>query len=182
MKNITTLSIISLFAINAAFADCAVKYNRKECFGGWIDADKNGLDTRAEILVRDSSCNTSYHHSGYRVRIDTGCFINAYTNEKEADAHKLEIEHIVPVKYAWTCGARYWTQAKRVEFYNDFDNLTLTDKTTNIEKLAKPLDKWLPPKNQCQYMVRFIDVMKKYDMSSNCIAFQLHTCKTSGCC
>ncbi|MGK0235384.1 MAG: hypothetical protein ACI9EK_001920 [Psychroserpens sp.] len=56
---------------------------------------------------------------------------------------------------------------KRFKFANDPANLLSVEARLNRQKGAKGLDKWLPPKNQCQYIVRFVRVYKTYGLQLN---------------
>jgi len=87
-----------------------------------------------------------------------------YSGEVLFDASKVDIDHVVPLKWAWEHGAQSWSKAKREQFANDPINLVAVEASLNRQKGAKGLEEWLPPKNQEQYKARFQRVVLKYDL------------------
>jgi hypothetical protein len=45
--------------------------------------------------------------------------VTSWDNRVHTSASTVQIDHTVPVHEAWGSGARYWSQARRVAFYND---------------------------------------------------------------
>lgn len=87
-----------------------------------------------------------------------------FTGNVISDAKLLDIDHVVPLKWAWEHGAQDWSKAKRVKFANDPINLIAVEASLNRAKGAQGPDQWLPPKNQCQYIVRFLRIVKQYKL------------------
>lgn len=87
-----------------------------------------------------------------------------FTGNVISDAKLLDIDHVVPLKWAWEHGAQDWHKAKRVKFANDPINLIAVEASLNRAKGAQGPDQWLPPKNQCQYIVRFLRIVKQYQL------------------
>ena len=87
-----------------------------------------------------------------------------FTGNVITDAKQLDIDHVVPLKWAWEHGADKWPKKRRIEFANDPINLIAVEASLNRAKGAKGPDEWLPPKNQCQYTLRFKRIIKKYDL------------------
>lgn len=75
---------------------------------------------------------------------------------------EVDIDHIVPLSWAWKYGANKWTQEKREQFANDPRNLIAVEASLNRQKGDKGPDEWLPPKNIGQYQQRFLRVKKSY--------------------
>ncbi len=73
---------------------------------------------------------------------------------------------MVPLKWAWEHGAYNWSAAKRKQFANDEVNLFAVEDSVNQAKGAKGPLEWLPPNKgfHCQYILRFIRVVKTYRM------------------
>ena len=69
---------------------------------------------------------------------------------------------MVPLKWAWDHGADTWSRDKREKFANDPVNLWSVELSLNRQKGAKGPEKWLPPGGQCQYISRFIRIVKVY--------------------
>ena len=77
---------------------------------------------------------------------------------------------MVPVHEAWGSGARYWSKAKRVAFYNDLgDARSLNAQTSalNSAKQARGPEQWLPPKNQCQYIADWTAVKIRWGLKAD---------------
>ena len=128
---------------------------------GWLDETKNGLNSRQEILFRDSvSCELVKDDTG-KITIK-GVWKCKYTNEVFTDPTRIEIDHIVPVAYARANKLGVWTPRKWAAFYNDFENLKAIEGKTNSSKRDKPLNKWLPPHNQKWYKSQFKKVCRKW--------------------
>lgn len=68
----------------------------------------------------------------------------------------VQIEHIVPLAYAWDQGARVWTDELRVRFANDPANLVAVQGQANQDKGNKEPALWLPPNAafHCQYAMQ----------------------------
>ncbi|WP_067222775.1 HNH endonuclease family protein [Marinomonas gallaica] len=96
--------------------------------------------------------------------VNFGRWISMYSGEVIFDASKLDIDHVVPLKWAWEHGAMFWSKAKRKEFANAPVNLVAVEASLYRQKGAKGLDEWLPPKNQEQYKARFQRVALKYGL------------------
>lgn len=87
-----------------------------------------------------------------------------YSGKILFDASKVDIDHVVPLKWAWEHGAQVWNKTKREQFANDPINLVPVEASLNRSKGAKGLDEWLPPANQAQYKARFQRIVLKYGL------------------
>lgn len=136
----------------------------RNAFGGWQDDDGDCLDTRGEILAQLSTGTTHYTNNGCRV--DRGRWNDPYTGHIFTNAGDMDIDHLVPLAWAWDRGAASWSQEKRRAFANDPVNLFAVDAGTNRSKGAKGPLEWLPPNTQfhCQYVLRFERVLRTYDI------------------
>ncbi len=78
----------------------------------------------------------------------------------------MQIDHLVPLAYAWGIGARDWTDAQRVRFANDPANLLAVQGKANQDKGASPPADWMPPNHAfwCQYSMQFIAVLRGYGL------------------
>lgn len=139
-------------------------YSRSQFGNGWNDEDQDCQNTRHEMLLKQSLSPVSYKSSrGCQVR--HGRWISPFTNEVIYDSSKIDIDHLVPLKWAWDHGARNWSQARREEFANDPVNLLSVEASLNRQKGAKGPTQWLPPSNRCGYVLRFTRVFKRYRLT-----------------
>jgi hypothetical protein len=141
------------------------EYSRDKFGHGWDDADGDCQNTRQEILI-SLSTNPVRFADDKECRVTFGRWISMYSGEVIFDASKADIDHIVPLKWAWEHGADKWSQEKREQFANDPVNLVAVEASLNRSKGAKGLDEWLPPANQEQYKARFMRILTKYQISN----------------
>jgi hypothetical protein len=151
---------------------------RRDAFGeAWTDDNsapggRNGCDTRNDILDRDLVDKTYVAISRCPTAVATGTLRDPYTSQtipfvRGAQAGAaVQIEHIVPLAYAWDQGARIWTDEMRVRFANDPANLVAVDGPTNQDKGDAEPALWMPPNAafHCQYAMQFVAVMKGYSL------------------
>ena len=149
-------------------------YDRDEFGSGWLDSvdvafGRNGCDARNDILERDLTGETFRAGTGNCV-VETGRLDDPYTGTTisftKAQATKVQIDHVVPLSYAWQMGAARWTDAKRRAFANDPLNLMAVDGPTNSAKGDSGPASWLPPNRsiRCSYAVRYAQVVRTYDL------------------
>ena len=100
-----------------------------------------------------------------RCRVLTGRWVSPFTGEIIQNAGDIDIDHVVPLKWAWDRGAAHWSQSQREAFANDAVNLLPVEASLNRSKGAQGPDSWLPPANQCGYVARFVRVVRLYDLT-----------------
>jgi hypothetical protein len=139
----------------------------RELFRHWIDADRDGCDTRREVLIAESTTP---------VRVGAGCSIvggswfSAYDGVTTTDASKFDIDHLVPLKEAWDSGAHAWSDDRREAFANDLrlpDSLIAVSASSNRSKSDRDPADWMPPRaeHHCTYVVAWITVKRAWDLS-----------------
>ncbi len=153
------------------------EYQREEGFGrSWLDVDGNHCDTRNDILglqltdveyvpmdEAPSRCR--------RATVQSGILDDPYTGRRieftRDQPNAVQIDHLVPLSWAWRNGAWRLTQEERIAFANDPNNLLAVDGPTNQGKGDKGPSQWLPANEgfQCEYSERFTDVVFSYDLS-----------------
>lgn len=138
-------------------------YSRSQFGAGWLDNDKDCQDSRTEALVAQSVGPVKYS-SDKECRVLSGRWTSPYSGKVIYNASDIDIDHVIPLKWAWEHGADQWPQSKREELANDPANLLSVEASLNRQKGAKGLDQWMPPKNQCQYVLRFVRLYKKYQL------------------
>ncbi len=145
-------------------------YAREQFGPAWADVDRNGCDTRDDVLNRDLG--------GKRWRSGThGCVVIAgvlrdpYTGRwlvfAKADAAAVQIDHVVALSDAWQKGAAQWDATRRRAFANDPLNLLAVDGPTNAQKSDGDAATWLPPQRsyRCRFVARQVAVKAKWKLS-----------------
>lgn len=139
------------------------KYSRAQFGYGWKDTDKDCQDSRTESLIAQS-VGAIHYKTVKNCEIVSSKMISPYSGKIIYKASDIDIDHVVPLKFAWTHGADKWSKEKRIQFANDPANLLSVEASLNRQKGSKGLTQWLPPKNQCQYILRFERIYKKYKL------------------
>ncbi|MBB2912203.1 hypothetical protein FHS43_003483 [Streptosporangium becharense] len=145
-------------------------FDRDEFGTAWADVDKNGCDTRNDILRRDLEEET--FKKGDECIVLTGVLHDPYsgktiTFERGArTSMAVQIDHVIALADAWQKGARQWSTAKRKALANDPLNLLAVDGPLNNQKGAGDAATWLPPRRayRCPYVARQIEVKAKYGL------------------
>ncbi|WP_421841044.1 HNH endonuclease family protein [Mycobacterium sp.] len=151
---------------------------RRKAFGvAWSDNNgapggHNGCDTRNDILNRDLVDKTYVAIRRCPHAVATGTLHDPYTNSTVAFQRgagvgaSVQIDHIVPLSYAWDMGAFGWADAARLRFANDPANLLAVQGQANQDKGDSPPARWMPPNKAfyCQYAMQFIVVLRGYSL------------------
>ncbi|MFI6988090.1 HNH endonuclease family protein [Nonomuraea wenchangensis] len=146
-------------------------FDRDEFGPSWADVDRNGCDTRNDILKRDLEDET-FKPGTHDCIVLTGTLKDAYSGKTikfkrgQDTSTAVQIDHLIPLSDAWQKGAQQWSPTKRKEFANDPLNLQATDGPLNGQKSDSDAATWLPPLKsyRCTYIARQIDVKAKYDV------------------
>lgn len=142
-------------------------YDRDRYFGQWNDQNRDCQNTRAEVLISESRIAPTYT-STKRCAVASGRWITSFDNRTHTSATTVQIDHMVPVHEAWGSGARYWTQARRVAFYNDLGysgSLNAQTSALNASKQASGPEQWLPPANVCSYVIQWTVVKARWGLT-----------------
>jgi hypothetical protein len=146
------------------------KYQR-EAFGqAWLDVDRNGCDTRNDILRRDLA--SVGFTEGSKCRVASGAIVEPYTGKAvefrrgPESSKEIQIDHVVALGDAWQKGAQGLTPQQRQSLANDPLNLIAADGPANQQKSAGDAATWLPKnKNiRCHYVARQISVKASYGL------------------
>ena len=94
-------------------------YDRAQ-FGtsGWIDADGDCQDTRAEVLIQESTVPVTFT-SIRDCTVATGRWTDPWSGTVSTSADALDIDHTVPLANAWRSGAWAWTPEQQLDSAND---------------------------------------------------------------
>lgn len=137
----------------------------RDLFGsGWDDEDGDCQNSRAEKLISTSIHEVEFSDSR-GCTVVRGKWLSEYSLRYISEASKIDIDHVVPLKWAWEHGASSWSASVREAFANDPVNLLPVEASLNRSKGAKGPDEWLPPSSVCSYVGRFLDIVEVYDLS-----------------
>jgi len=134
----------------------------------WADADRNGCDTRNDILRRDLRTITLEEGTNGCVVL-TGILDDPFSGQslpftRGADSSAIQIDHVVALSDAWQKGAQQWSPGRRLAFANDPVNLLAVDGPLNMAKSDGDAATWLPPDRAywCPFAARQVAVKVKY--------------------
>ncbi|MDQ0849832.1 hypothetical protein QFZ65_001770 [Arthrobacter sp. B3I9] len=175
MKAVPSVRAVPTGAALALLDTLAVKgraasgdYDRSAFGQAWLDVDRNGCDTRNDILRRDLADVVLTEAS--RCQVAGGSFQEPYTGQRTtfrrgAESSKaVQIDHVVALGDAWQKGAQKLTPQQREHLANDPLNLIAADGQANQDKSASDAATWLPPNRnfRCHYVARQISVKAAY--------------------
>ena len=144
-------------------------YARSEFGPAWADVDKNGCDTRNDILRRDLT-QVVFKPGTKDCVVLSGVLIDKYSGETinfvrgNSTSSLVQIDHVVALSDSWQKGAFLLTLQERTAFANDPLNLLAVKGSLNSQKGDGDAATRLPPQKsyRCEYISRQIAVKKKY--------------------
>jgi hypothetical protein len=146
-------------------------YSRDQFGQAWADVDRNGCDTRNDMLRRDlrdlalkPGTRDCVVLSGVLADPYTATPINFLRGSSTSSA--VQIDHVVALSDAWQKGAQQLTGSQRLAFANDPLNLLAVDGPANQQKSDGDAATWLPPNKsyRCDYVARQISVKASYGL------------------
>ena len=150
-------------------------------FKHWIDVDKNGCNTRYEVLIAEAIA---------KPKVGAGCYLtggrwrSAYDGKVFTNPTGLDIDHMVPLAEAWRSGAWAWTAAQRMDFANDLEDsrsLIAVTASLNRSKGDRDVAGWLPLRAQCSYISNWIAVKWRFDLTVDPIEGEFLQGKITAC-
>ena len=145
--------------------DLGGEYDRDD-WGGWIDEDGDGLNTRHEVLAEESLIKPVISNN----KVISGKWFDKYTGKYFTNPSDLDIDHLVPLKNAYISGASNWSKKKKNRYYNylKYDNhLIAVSKSANRNKSDKSPVDWLPPNKdyQCEYVREWFKIKTDWGLT-----------------
>lgn len=142
------------------------KYSRS-AFPHWTDSNRDGCDTRREVLIAES--RKKVRRDG-RCNISGGRWVSYYDGKKTTNPSTFDIDHMVPLQEAWQSGASKWDKKTRTRFANDTGyapSLVAVSAKSNRSKGARDPYEWLPPKSSahCRYVSEWVGVKYRWSLS-----------------
>ncbi len=173
-----------LNGIIIASPDHSVPYDRTQYDYG-VDADGDGFDTRAEMLIKHSINRVSFAQNSKRVKI--GNWFDPYTGVHFKNANDVDIDHLVPLYEVHISGGHKWSDDQKRAFANDLgpqSPLRITHRWTNrVPKSADDPSHYTPSyvPGRCAYLKDWIMIKRKWDLSmdeaeANAIRKQYRAC------
>ncbi|MGY1746379.1 GmrSD restriction endonuclease domain-containing protein [Blastococcus sp. SYSU D00695] len=146
-------------------------YDRDRFGAGWVDTDRNGCDTRDDVLARDLA-DVTFRPGTRDCVVVSGTLADPYSGRTIAfrrgqdTSDDVQIDHVVALSDAWQKGAQGWDAATRTAFANDPLNLLAVDGPLNQQKGDGDAATWLPPDRsyRCAYVARQVAVKLEYDL------------------
>ncbi|MFB4276180.1 MULTISPECIES: HNH endonuclease family protein [unclassified Nonomuraea] len=157
-------------------------YSRKRFQPLW-GHHKGKCDTRETVLARD----------GRHVRRNAAChpvkgtWYSPYDGKRLKSEKLVDVDHVVPLAYAWRSGAKRWSPARRRAFANDLvrPELITVSHSANIAKGGQGPQSWRPPRRAywCRYATSWITVKHHYRLfvtrkERTALLNMLRTCRT----
>ncbi len=138
-------------------------YDRVREFGGWIDADRDGCNTRAEVMLAEA---IEVPEVSGRCTLTGGRWYSYYDDQR---TDRVDIDHLVPLAEAWDSGTWRWTKAERVAYANNLDvdhHLIAVTPRSNRQKADKDVAEWLPIEpTRCRYVTEWVAVKRDNQLS-----------------
>ena len=146
-------------------------YTRAQFGQTWADVDRNGCDTRNDILKRDLTGEV-FKEKTRECVVLSGTLIDPFSGETinfvrgNVSSMEVQIDHVVALSNAWQTGAFKLTLKERTAFANDPLNLLAVKGRLNSQKGDGDAATWLPPLKsfRCDYVSRQIAVKLKYKL------------------
>ncbi|RBY89808.1 DUF1524 domain-containing protein [Blastococcus sp. TF02A-26] len=146
-------------------------YDRDLFGAGWVDTDRNGCDTRNDVLARDLTGET-FEPGTRDCVVVSGTLADPYSGTTieftrgQDTSDDVQIDHVVALSDAWQKGAQGWDDATRTAFANDPLNLLAVDGPLNQQKSDADAATWLPPNRgyRCAYVARQTAVKLDYGL------------------
>jgi hypothetical protein len=129
----------------------------------------NGCDTRNDVLAAQLQ---GVDKGTSRCVVQAGTLDDPYSGTRitfrKAQADEVQIDHVVPLAYAWDMGASAWTLDQRMAFANDEAlNLLAVGQAANLAKSDQGPATWTPANvsYRCQYAIRWVSVVGTYALA-----------------
>lgn len=169
-----------------------VAYEREE-WNHWIDS-RSCWSVREAVLARDAQAGSLVMKdksgnatSDVSVACDivSGVWVDPYTGSQFTNPRDLDIDHMIPLKYAATHGGQAWDNARKEAYANSMEgtHLLAVSASANRSKSDKGPGSWKPDNTAyyCDYAQSWVKVSSGWGLSVNqkdydALASMLETC------
>ena len=161
----TTLAVLNQLEVKGRAPKTG--YSRA-AFTHWSDLNRDGCDSRNEILKRDLT--QIVFKAGTRdCKVISGKLLDPFSGKTlifSSSKSTVDIDHLVSLSNAWQTGAAYFDKKTRELLANDPLNLLAVDAKLNRQKGDGDAATWLPPLKsfRCEYVARQVEVKAKYSL------------------
>ncbi|MFF8902462.1 HNH endonuclease family protein [Streptomyces lydicus] len=161
-----TLSLHDAIEALPQAAESRDGYERNK-FKHWIDADHDGCNTRAEVLIAEAITPPTV---GPGCKLSGGTWLSYYDDQLVDGPSGLDIDHMVPLAEAWDSGASQWTAARRQAYANDLGaerSLVAVTARTNRQKADQDPASWMPPATdaRCTYLSDWVSTKLRWSLT-----------------
>ena len=144
-------------------------YTREEFGQAWLDADRNGCDTRNDVLRRDVASpviDARTHGCVVLSGVLHDPYLGADVPFARGPGAEVDIDHVVSLGNAWATGAARFGIRTRAALANDPLDLLAVDTHANRSKGDGDAATWLPSYRpfRCAYVARQVAVKRKYGL------------------
>lgn len=130
----------------------------------WEDYDADCQNARHELLIASSLVPVTFTRAD-RCTVATGRWQGPYTGLSFTRARQVDIDHVIPLKYAHDHGGAGWDRLTKALFANDPANLLVTQASANRSKGSRGPSGYLPrAQYRCEYAVKWRTLAKKYGL------------------
>ena len=168
-SEVTASSVLSTLPVKGRAPKTG--YTRAQFGQAWADVDRNGCDTRNDMLKRDLT-EIVYKVKTRNCVVASGILLDRYSGETinfvrgNVTSMEVQIDHVVALSNAWQTGAFKLTVLQRTALANDPMNLFAVKGRLNLQKSDGDAATWLPPLKsfRCAYVAQQIAVKAKYSL------------------
>jgi hypothetical protein len=139
---------------------------QRSSFRHWIDADRDGCNTRYEVLIDEA---VSPPEVGPGCTLTGGSWHSYYDDVIIEQASGLDVDHVVPLAEAWDSGASAWSPAQRQAYANDLGDpghLVAVTARSNRQKADQDPSTWLPIEPvRCRYIAEWTAIKTRWELT-----------------
>ena len=139
----------------------------RDLFDHWEDLDRDGCDTREEVLIAESTVTP---RTGSGCSVTYGRWRSVYDGVVTMNDSSFDVDHVIPLAEAWDSGARSWSSGRREAFANDLGDrraLRAVTASSNRSKGDQDPAEWLPPLTsfRCTYIRDWVALKVRWGLS-----------------
>jgi hypothetical protein len=141
------------------------KYSRDKFGTGW-NTFKGCITVREHVLIINTKDIITMDSKNCTLL--SGEWYSIWENKHFTDPRDMDIDHTVPLKWAYQHGADKWTPKQRNDYANNYVDqyhLVPLSAHSNRSKSDKGPDEWMPSYNRCLYIKTFTNIVSKYKLT-----------------
>ncbi|WP_326693177.1 HNH endonuclease family protein (plasmid) [Streptomyces sp. NBC_01795] len=156
---------------------------KRTSFKHWIDADRDGCNTRQEVLIQEAVEKPAV---GKGCSLTGGRWHSYYDGQDTSDPRSLDIDHMVPLAEAWDSSASNWDAKQREAYANDLGSerslVAVTAKHNRAKGDKDPTDWWVPSADaSCQYLSDWVATKTRWKLTIDQAEKQALTDRAAQC-